>query len=85
MSLFKPEINMVFYDLTSTYFESEKRDELREFGYSKDKKNECVQIIIGIITDKEGLPLGYEVFSGSTSEVNTVIEMLEKLREKAYM
>ena len=55
LELFKPEIKLVFYDLTSTYFESQEIDELRRFGYSKDNKTDCVQMLIGLLISKDGL------------------------------
>jgi transposase len=79
MSLFKPEIKVVFYDLTTTYFESQAQDELRRFGYSKDNKTDCTQVVIGLIISKDGIPLGYEVFPGNTYEGHTVSAMLDKL------
>jgi transposase len=82
LSLFKPQIRMVFYDLTTTYFESVNSDTLRAFGYSKDNKTDCVQILIGLIVSTEGIPLGYEIFAGNTYEGKTVINMLKKLKER---
>ena len=79
MTLFKPEIKVVFYDLTTTYFESQEQDDFRRFGYSKDNKTDCTQAVIGLILSKDGIPLGYEVFPGNTYEGHTVATMLDKL------
>jgi len=79
MSLFKPEIKVVFYDLTTTYFESQIADILRRMGYSKDNKTDCTQIVLGLLLSKDGIPLGYEVFPGNTYEGSTVATMLDKL------
>ena len=78
-TLFKPEIRLVFYDLTSTYFESVSSDDFRKFGYSKDNKTDCVQVLIGLLVSKDGIPLGYEIFPGNTYEGHTVLAMLNKL------
>lgn len=79
LTLFKPEIKLVFYDLTTAYFESQAPDELRKFGYSKDNKTDCTQVVIGMILSKDGLPLGYELFPGNQNEGKTVMKMLDKL------
>jgi transposase len=81
-SLFKPVINLVFYDLTTIYFESQKEDMLRCFGYSKDNKTDCVQVVIGLILSEDGLPLGYEIFPGNTFEGKTVSKVIRSLKEK---
>jgi transposase len=81
-SLFKPEINLVFYDLTTIYFESQREDVLRCFGYSKENKTDCVQVVVGLILSEDDIPLGYEVFSGNTFEGKTVSTMIKKLRER---
>jgi transposase len=57
-------------DLTSTYFESEPpfgEDDKRKFGYSRDKRPDCVQVVIALIVTPEGFPLAYEVLAGNTS------------------
>lgn len=81
-SLFQPVINVVFYDLTTIYFESQRQDSLRCFGYSKDNKTDSVQVVIGLILSEEDIPLGYEVFSGNTFEGKTVDKIIQKLSEK---
>lgn len=81
-SLFQPVINVVFYDLTTIYFESQQEDVLRKFGYSKENKSDCVQVVMGLILSEDNIPLGYEIFSGNTFEGNTVSVMIKKLKEK---
>jgi transposase len=76
------ELEVIFYDLTTLYFEVGTRDELRDFGFSKDGKHQHVQIMMAIITTKNGLPLGYEIFPGNTYEGHTLIPSLEKLMSK---
>src|SRR5262249_37775046 len=70
----------------STYFESDPPAEpggLRRFGYSRDKRSDCVQVIIALIVTPEGFPLGYEVLCGNTADKTTLRGMLEKI-EKQY-
>lgn len=81
-SLFKPQIRLVFYDLTTTYFESSDEDALRRFGYSKDNKTDCVQVVIGLLVSEDNVPLGYEVFPGNTFEGKTVKSMIDKLTHR---
>ena len=79
--LFNAQFDVLLYDLTSTYFESdppESKDGLRRFGYSRDKRSDCVQVVIALIVTPEGFPLGYEVLSG-----NTGLEGLFDLRQSA--
>jgi transposase len=70
------------YDLTSTYFESNPpfpEDDKRKFGYSRDKRFDCVQVVIGLIVTPEGFPLAYEVMSGNTADKTTLREFLKKI------
>lgn len=82
LSLFKPQIRLLFYDLTTLYFESQVPSALKRFGYSKDNKTDCVQIILGLIISQDDIPLGYEIFPGNTYEGHTVKRMLDKLKVK---
>ena len=84
--LFNAQFDVLLYDLTSTYFESdppESKEGLRRFGYSRDKRSDCVQVVIALIVTPEGFPLGYEVLSGNTADNTTLQTMLEKI-EKQY-
>ena len=81
-NLFNISTDIVFYDLTTFYFESKNEDELRKFGYSKDAKFNEVQIVMGLLIDREGIPIGYEIFSGDTFEGNTIVNILDKLKDK---
>jgi len=81
-SLFKEKIKVAFYDCTTLYFESFTPDELKENGYSKDLKFNQPQVLLALIATTEGLPLGYEVFSGSTFEGNTLRTMIGNLKDK---
>jgi len=68
------------YDVTSSYFEGDK-NELAEYGYNRDKKKGKKQIVIGLLTDKDGYPLSIEVFKGNTNDTQTVTNQLQKLKE----
>ena len=70
------EINLVFFDVTTLYFESIEVDELRAFGYSKDHRFNTTQLVLALATNEDGLPLGYELFSGNTAEVTTLIKAI---------
>jgi len=78
-------VDVVFYDVTTFYFESIKQDDLRDFGFSKDNKVNEVQVVMGMLVDKEGRPVGYELFPGDTVDSKTMIEILRKLKDKFYI
>lgn len=73
------ELSMVFYDMTTLYFETESQDDLRKIGYSKDGKHQHPQIMIGLLVNLEGYPVAYDVFEGNTSETKTLIPVMERL------
>jgi transposase len=85
--LFGARFEVMLYDLTSTYFESAPRDpdtgDKRRFGYSRDKRPDCVQVVIALVVTPEGFPLGYEVMAGNTADNTTLEDFLEKI-EKQY-
>lgn len=76
------KIGIVFYDMTTIYFESSQPDELRETGFSKDGKHQHPQIFLGLLVGKDGYPIGYDIFEGSTYEGHTLIPILEKFEER---
>lgn len=83
--LFNARFDVLLYDLTSTYFESDPPEDppgLRRFGYSRDKRSDCVQVVIALIVTPEGFPLGYEVLSGNTADKATLAAMLEKIEQQ---
>lgn len=82
INLFNMQIDVVFYDVTTFHFESQKSDELRDFGFSKANKVNEVQVVMGLLIDNEGRPIGYELFPGDTFEGHTMVGVLKKLREK---
>jgi len=84
--LFNARFDLLLYDLTSTYFEAEPPfpdGDKRRFGYSRDHRPDCVQVVIALVVTPEGLPLAYEVLSGSTSDKTTLRDFLKKI-ERQY-
>lgn len=78
--LFNPHFEVLLYDLTSTYFESSPPfNDKRRFGYSRDKRSDCVQVIIALVVTPEGFPLAYEVLPGNTQDKQTLRGMLEHI------
>ena len=80
--LFNMEVDVVFYDVTTIYFESKDEDMLRKFGFSKDGKSNEVQIVLGLLTDQDGRPIGYDLFEGNTFDGNTLKPFLKRLKER---
>ena len=78
----KGKIGVVFYDMTTLYFEASEEDDFRITGYSKDGKHHQPQIVIGLLVGSHGYPIGYEIFEGNTSETKTLIPVLESFQEK---
>lgn len=76
------DFKIVFYDVTTLYFESFKDDELRKAGYSKDHKHNQPQILIGLVVNKEGFPITYEIFEGNTFEGHTMLPVITSIKEK---
>jgi len=87
--LFKVKFEVLLYDLTSTYFESAPpfgETDKRKYGYSRDKRPDCVQVVIALVVTPEGFPLAYEVMAGNTSDKKTLrafLQQIEKLYGKA--
>jgi transposase len=80
--LFNAKFDVLLYDLTSTYFESDPpfgEGDKRKFGYSRDKRPDCVQVVIALIVTPEGFPLAYEVLAGNTSDKTTLRAFLQKI------
>ena len=80
--LFEAKFEVLLYDLTSTYFESDPPENtagLRRFGYSRDKRQDCVQVVIALIVTPEGFPLAYEVLPGNTADKTTLKDFLAKI------
>jgi len=83
--LFNARFEVLLYDLTSTYFESNPpfpEGDKRRYGYSRDKRSDCVQVVIALIVTPEGFPLAYEVMAGNTSDKTTLREFLKKIEQQ---
>lgn len=75
-------IDVVFYDISTLYFEAADEDDLRRTGFSKDGKFDCPQVLLGLLITREGLPISYEIFEGDLSEKKTFIPLLKRAQEK---
>ena len=81
--MFNVGFDVLLYDLTSTYFECDPPDAgKRRFGYSRDKRPDCVQVVIALIVTPDGFPLCYEVLAGNTSDRTTLREFLDKIENQ---
>ena len=80
--LLKGNIGVVFYDMTTLYFEASEEDDYRIPGFNKDGKHQQPQIMIGLLVSSHGYPIGYQIFEGNTSETKTLIPVLESFQEK---
>lgn len=70
-------IGLMFYDVTTLYFETDDGDELRERGFSKDGKHAQPQVVLGLLVSKDGYPLSYSIFNGSQYEGRTMLPVVE--------
>lgn len=73
-------VTAAFYDVTTYAFESRREGKLRQFGLSKDHKVNEVQVVLGLVMDEFGIPIDYELFSGSTSEFGTMLPMIKRIK-----
>ena len=83
--LFGAKFEVLLYDLTSTYFESDPpfgESDKRRYGYSRDHRPDCVQVVIALIVTPEGLPLTYEVMAGNTADSTTLPAFLERIEAR---
>ena len=83
-NLFDINVDVVLYDLTTLRFESTRTDmgDLRQFGYSKEMRSDCTQVVLGLLTDTEGIPLCFEVHPGNTFEGKTLDGIVDRISEK---
>ena len=75
-------ISVVFYDITSLYFEAEDEDDLRKIGFSKDGKFQNPQIMLGLLVGSDGWPIGYDIFEGNTFEGKTLLPVLNQIAKR---
>ena len=76
------KIGVIFYDMTTLYFEASEEDDYRIPGFNKDGKHQQPQIMIGLLVSGHGYPIGYQIFEGNTSETKTLIPVLEAFQSK---
>ena len=76
------EISVVFYDVTTIYFESDNEDELRKTGFSKEGKHQNPQIVLGLLVSKNGYPLAYDIFEGNKFEGHTMLPVIDAFKDK---
>lgn len=81
-SLFGGDISVVFYDVTTVYFEIDDEDELRKTGFSKEGKHQNPQIVLGLLVSKNGYPLAYDIFEGNKFEGYTMIPVIDSFTNK---
>jgi len=81
-NLLGERIEIVFYDMTTLYFEASDEDDLRKTGFSKDGKHQCPQIFIGLLVGIDGYAIGYDIFEGNISEGNTLIPVIQKFEKR---
>ena len=84
--LFNASFDVLLYDLTSTYFECDPpadEEDKRRYGYSRDRRSDCVQVVIALVVSAEGLPLAYEVLAGNTADKTTLQAFLASI-ERQY-
>ena len=85
-ALFGATYDVLLYDLTSTYFESDPpppgSKSKKKFGYSRDHRSDCVQVVIALVVTPEGFPLAYEVYPGNTRDTATLAAFLDKIEER---
>ena len=76
------QINVVFYDVTTLYFEIDQEDELRKTGFSKEGKHQSPQIILGLLVSRNGYPLAYEIYQGNKFEGHTLLPVIDSFKSK---
>lgn len=76
------KIGVVFYDMTTLYFEASEEDDYRIPGFNKDGKHQKPQIMIGLLVSGHGYPIGYQIFEGNTAETKTLVPVLEAFQRK---
>jgi transposase len=80
--LFELDYDLLLYDITSTYFEGVADHAIAKRGYSRDHRPDCVQVNIALVVSQEGMPLGYEIFAGNTTDVTTVQQIVQSMEDR---
>ena len=82
-TMFNARFDILLYDLTSTYFESDPPfQDKRQFGHSRDQRRDCVQVVLALVVTPDGFPLAYEVMPGNTSDKTTLAQFLTKIEDQ---
>lgn len=84
-SMLDLEADLVLYDVTSSYFEGERslsEDDIRQFGYSRDKRPDRKQVVIGLVVARSGLPICHHVFPGNTPDSTTLVRVVKDLKKR---
>ena len=74
-------LRLIFYDVTTLYFDSQIRTELKDFGFSKDHRPSDTQVVVGLVVNKDGFPLYFDVFKGNTFEGHTFLPVIKRIRK----
>ena len=82
VGVLKSDISIVFYDVTTLYFEAQDEDDLRKTGFNKDGKHQNPQILLGLLINSAGYPLAYEIFEGNKFEGHTMLPVIEAFKKK---
>lgn len=82
LKILNNKTSIVFYDVTTLYFEIDQEDELRKTGFSKEGRHQNPQIVLGLLVSKNGYPLAYEVFEGNKFEGHTMLPVVERFKVK---
>ena len=84
LQLFSNDLSIVFYDVTTLYFEASEEDELRKTGFSKDGKHQQPQIVLGLLVSENGYPLDYDIFEGNKYEGDALLPVIEHFKTKYH-
>ena len=84
MTIFDVELNICFYDITSTYFETSNiaEEDIRRYGYSRDHRRDRCQVLIGVVMTEEGIPIAHYVFPGNTADRSTLEEVMSDIKNR---
>lgn len=82
LKILNGKISVVFYDVTTLYFEIDNEDEIRKRGFSKEGKHQNPQIILGLLVSFDGYPLAYEIFEGNKFEGHTILPVIDRFKKK---
>jgi DDE family transposase len=81
-TLFEQDLELVFFDTTTTYFEGERLEGFARFGHSKDRRPDRLQLVVGILCTRAGIPIAHRVFAGNTSDVDAFLAAIRELKER---